>query len=312
MSNTKNIVVLCNNRMAFPAIQTLHGSNKLHTIGVVAGNEDVLSFCSLFAAQTGINLMILEKETLESQLEELFEKNTIKYVFTMTFPWKLSEKLIQKHPNRFYNFHYGLLPEMRGCDPVFESVRRQQKETGITIHAIEKEIDKGAVILKRLLPIDATITHGILCTKLSYLGQHIIPEVLTLLESNSKTVLQDETTANYYKKPTASDVCINWKNQDANTIEALVRACNPWNKGAYIQWNSWNIRVLEASPTDHNSEIKENPGTILKINEDTGLVVQCYNDTQLRINIVYTDEGFMSGHKLLAYGLQKGEQFANL
>jgi methionyl-tRNA formyltransferase len=311
MNTIRNIAVLCNNRMAFPAIQTLHGLNKLHTIAIPAGNEDVMAFCAPFASQTNINLILLEKEKLESQLEKLLENSEIKYVFTMTFPWKLSEKMIQQYPDRFFNFHYGLLPEMRGCDPVFESLRQQKKETGITIHAIEKNIDTGIVLLKKTLPINSNMTHGMLCTNLSHLGAHMLRELLEVLTADKKGTAQDEMLANYYKKPTAADVCIQWKNQDAKSVHALVSACNPWNKGAYTQWNGWNIRILEVSQTiDHNSE--HVPGTILEINENKGLIIQCSNNTQLRINTVYTDEGFMSGYKLLAYGIKNGEQFASL
>nr|WP_315222215.1 formyltransferase family protein [uncultured Flavobacterium sp.] len=312
MSMQRDIVILCNNRMAFPAMQTLYGLNKLHTIGVPVGNDEVLSFCSPFASQTGVNLILLEKEKLENQLQGLLESSEINYVFTMTFPWKLSEKIIEQYPNLFYNFHYGLLPEMRGCDPVFESIRQQKQETGITVHTIEKEIDAGNIVLKRVLPIDANVTHGMLCTSLSYLGAQIVPEVVALLQTNFKGVPQDETDANYYKKAVSGDVCIRWETQDAKSIQALVNACNPWNKGAYTQWSGWNMRILEVSPTKNVTVHSHSPGTILEINENKGLIIQCYNNTQLRINTVYTDEGFMSGYKLLAFGIKNGEQFASL
>lgn len=312
MSGIRDIIILCNNRMAFPAIHTLYSLNKLHTIGIPAGNEDVISFCSAFSNQTGINLVILEKEKIEYQLEKLVEDSNIKYVFTMTFPWKVSEKIIKKYPNRFYNFHYGLLPEMRGCDPVFEALRQQKKETGITVHAIEKDIDAGTLILKRVLPIHSDLTHGMLCTNLSHVGAQILPELLLSLQTNTQGIPQDNAIANYYKKPTATDVCIRWEDQDAKSIQALVSACNPWNKGAYTQWNGWNIRIVEVSETNNIAKHSNPPGKILEINENRGLIIQCCNNTQLCINTIYTDEGFMSGYKLLAFGIKNGDQFASL
>lgn len=312
MNTKRDIIVLCNHRMAFAAIQTIFAIGRLHTIAIPIHNEDIKDFCFAFASQTGINLILLEKEKLTIQLDELAKDTNIKYVFTMTFPWKIPAESIKQHPNLFYNFHYGLLPEMRGSDPVFESIKQQKKETGITVHIIENEIDNGAVILKKTIPIDTFVTHGLLCTNLSYLGSNIIPQVLTLLQNNTKGIQQEETLSNYYKRPAASDVCINWKKQDAKSIEALIRACNPWNKGAYSQWKGWNFRILEASLTNFKSEQPQIPGTILAIDEKNGLTIQCYNDTQLRVNIIYTDEAFMSGHKLLIFGLKNGEQLASL
>ena len=312
MNTTRDIVVLCNNRMAFPAIQTLHSLGRLHTIGVPSENEDVKAFCSVFAAKAGINLIWIEKSKLEVHLQEIIKNIGIKFIFTMTFPWKVPEEIIEKHPNLFYNFHYGLLPEMRGADPVFESIRKQKNETGISVHSIEKAIDKGKVVLKKTLPLHNDFTHGMLSTNLSYLASYMLPELFTLLHNNDKGVSQDESLARYYKKPTIADVSIQWEKQDSKSIQALVNACNPWNKGAYTQWNGLNIRLLEVSQTNTITDYPKAPGTILEINENNGLIIQCYDNTQLRINTVYTEEGFMSGHKLLAFGIKNGEQFASL
>ncbi|SHM29294.1 formyltransferase family protein [Flavobacterium chilense] len=312
MSTINDIVVLCNNRMAFPAIQALYALGRLHTIGVPIENEDVKAFCIHFASQTGINLIWIEKSKLKNQLEEIIKISNPKYIFTMTFPWKISEEIIKQHSNLFYNFHYGLLPEMRGADPVFESIKKQKKETGISVHSIDKEIDKGKIILKKTFPLHADLTHGMVCTNLSYLASHILPELLTVLHLNDEGITQDETKAQYYKKPTITDVSIQWENQDSKSIQALVNACNPWNKGAYTQWNGLNVRIVEVSQIDSSGINSKTPGTILEINENNGLIIQCYDNTQLRINTVYTDEGFMSGHKLLAFGIKNGEQFASL
>lgn len=312
MMTTPKIAVLCNNRMAIPAIQTLYGQGLLRAVGIPYNNTDALDFCTALSAQTGIPLLLFKKDTLQAQLHELITASGADYIFTMTFPWKIPADILQEYPGKFYNFHYGLLPEMRGADPVFESIRSQRAETGITVHAIENEIDKGSIILKKQIPLNKDITHGILCTNLSWLSVNILENLLLLLQKKSQGTIQDNQKARYYKRPQAADVCISWQKQDAKTIEALARACNPWNKGAYTQWNGNTIRVVEAKIIDEVPDTAYPPGTILSIDENNGLTVQCNNNTRLRIDIVYTEEGFMSGHKLLAFGVQKGSQLANL
>ncbi|MDF2934571.1 MAG: hypothetical protein K0R36_3902 [Chryseobacterium sp.] len=313
MKTTIKITVLCNNRMAIPALQALQAMGLLCAVGVPEGNTDVIDFCTMLSKQSGIPLVIMNKENFRVQIQELIVKNNPQYIFTMTFPWKVQAEILEKYPGIFYNFHYGLLPEMRGADPVFETLRSNAKETGITIHAIEDKIDTGAIILKKILPITSNMTHGILCTHLSWLGANLINELLTLLNNGFKGIKQEHLKAKYYTKPAATDVCISWQKLDAQTIECLTRACNPWNKGAYTQWNGWNIRVVETSIVE---KIKDHhldpPGTILSLNEESGLIVKCHNGTQIRLDIIYTDEGFMSGHKLSAFGLKKGSRFVNL
>lgn len=312
MTTIPKIAVLCNNRMAIPAIQTLYSMGLLRAIGTPYNNTDAIDFCRALSTQAGIPLLLFRKETLAEQIDELMTSSNADYVFTMTFPWKIPAATLQKYPDQFYNFHYGLLPEMRGADPVFESIRSQVAQTGITVHAINNEIDKGNIIVKKQIPLNQHFTHGILCTNLSWLGAEISKEVVPLLQKKNKGIVQTDKNAKYYKRPDAADVCISWQKQDAKTIEALSRACNPWNKGAYTQWNGNTIRVVEARIIDEVPDVSHPPGTILTIDEDNGLTVQCNNNTQLRIDIVYTDEGFMSGHKLLAFGVKKGSQLANL
>jgi len=298
--------------MAIPALQSLHASRQLCAMGVPENNTDIIDFCTMLSKQSGIPLIILKKEKFSAQIEELIDKIKPRYIFSMTFPWKIPSEILGRHQSIFYNFHYGLLPEMRGADPVFETIRGNAKETGITVHAIEDKIDTGSIMLKKILPVTSDMTHGILCTHLSWLGANILNELLPLLYNGFQGNKQDHSQSKYYSKPGANDVCISWQKSDAQSIEALSRACNPWNKGAYTQWNGWNIRVVEATIIEKIMDQPDLPGTILSLNKEDGLIVQCDNKTQIRIDIIYTDEGFMSGHKLSAFGLKKGSRFASL
>lgn len=311
MIKKPKIAVLCNNRMAVPALQSLHAEGRLCAVGVAEGNTDVIDFCS-WLSQSGIPLFIISKENRSVQIIKMLGTTAADYIFTMTFPWKISQEVLHDYPDTFYNFHYGLLPEMRGADPVFESLRSRAKETGITVHAIDEAIDRGAIILKKNIPLTADMTHGSLCTRLSWLGAGLLHELIVLLQAKVKGTQQDEQHARYFPKPGIADVCISWQKQDAETVEALARACNPWNKGVYTQWNGWNIRVVEATVVHGMDSYPGLPGTILSLDKEQGFIVKCNHDTHLRLDIVYTDEGFMSGHKLSAFGLKKGGQMINL
>lgn len=312
MTGPFKIAVLCNNRMAFPALQALHAAGRLCALGVPDNNVEVIDFCSMLSKQSGIPLFIMTSESCMHQIKEMMDISDADTVFTMTFPWKISAEILALYSGKFYNFHYGLLPEMRGADPVFETIRSRAGQSGITIHVIDQYIDKGAIILKKSIPVAPDMTHGALCTHLSWLGANLLNELLNLLQKNFQGTEQNEENSRYYPKPGASDVCISWEKQDAETIEALTRACNPWNKGAYTQWNGWNIRVVQATPVQNINDNTVIPGTILSLDKDNGLIVKCNDNSHLRLDIVYTDEGFMSGHKLFAFGLRQGGQFQNL
>lgn len=312
MTEPFRTAVLCNNRMAFPALQSLLAAGRLCALGVPENNVEVTEFCTMLSKQYGIPMFIMTREDCMDQISKMIKISGADAVFTMTFPWKISAEMIDLYPGTFYNFHYGLLPEMRGADPVFETIRSRAGQSGITVHAIDRYIDKGNIILQKKIPVTGDMTHGVLCTHLSWLGANLLNELLNLLQNHSEGTKQDENQARYYPKPGASDVCISWERQDAETIGALARACNPWNKGAYTQWNGWNIRIVEAAVVKNINHHTGLPGTILSLDQQNGLVVKCNHGSFLRLDIVYTDEGFMSGHKLSAFGLRPGLQFVNL
>ena len=46
----------------------------------------------------------------------------------------------------FINIHASLLPKWRGAAPIQRAILNQDKETGISIMKIEKELDPGQVM----------------------------------------------------------------------------------------------------------------------------------------------------------------------
>jgi methionyl-tRNA formyltransferase len=120
---------------------------------------------------------------------------------------------------------------------------------------------------------------------------------------------QDETKAGYYEMPKAEELTINWNEMTAEKIIRLVNACNPWNKGAGTSINEWIIGVTEAelSENTHSNELV--PGTIIACNPGDGLLVKTIDNKNLRINIIYTNEGFFSGSRLADFGIKMGMKF---
>ncbi|MBN3038382.1 MAG: hypothetical protein JW869_03070 [Candidatus Omnitrophica bacterium] len=52
-----------------------------------------------------------------------------------------------------YNIHASLLPEYKGWVASFWVLQRGEKETGVTIHRINEEIDAGSIIRQKKIPI---------------------------------------------------------------------------------------------------------------------------------------------------------------
>ena len=305
--NMLRIAVICNNRMALPSLQFLAQQRVLAGIGIPETNLEVTQDCQMLFRNSGISVHSLKHKTLLPDTQNWLGEIKANLVWLMTFPWKIPQELLNLKEVPFYNFHFGLLPQMRGVDPIFECIRRKEIETGITVHLVTPKIDDGPVLMVQKIPLNMETTHGSLCSEMAANAAHICARLLPLFEKQPSppTTPQSEENVHYYGRPGLTDVLINWDTMDSLSVSALVRACNPWNKGAYVSYKNWNFRVLSVSDYGDSQEASI-PGTIVK-GEDGSFLVHCLDRKLLKINIIYIEEGFFEGIKLFNFGVRMND-----
>lgn len=303
------LAVICNNKVALPTIQFLRESGFLHTIGVPAVNKELCSILGPFSQQAGVALKFFQKEQFEQDLNTWVVDNKPDAVLMMTWPFKIPASVLGILKYGFINFHYGLLPRYRGVNPVFEQIKRREKNGGITVHHVDEDIDNGAVILKQPIPIVPGESFAMHMDKLSYANVEVTKKLLDMMVAGHDLPAfpQDDTEAMYYKRPALTDVVIKWNEMEAEDIIALANACNPWNYGAAAIINNTTIGILDAFT--YVIEHSQIPGTIHEINEE-GMSICCKNNKVLRVPMVYTTGGFIRPIHLMKYGLNKGNRFS--
>lgn len=200
---TQKILLLCNNRMAYPSIQFLANQGLLVGIVIPSINSDVLADCTSMFQGSQTPVVSITKEQLESKIHELIETLNVTNCLVMTFPWKIPNTLLTKKKCSFYNFHFGLLPELRGVDPIFEAIRKNLQETAICVHRITDRIDKGPIVFTQKIPLNEEVTHGGLCSIFGNAATHACLQLMQHLIQNKllQEVNQNEKKANYYGKP---------------------------------------------------------------------------------------------------------------
>lgn len=97
--------------------------------------------------------------------------------------------------------------------------------------------------------------------------------------------------------------------QSAREIESLVNATNPDYGGAITLFRGQPLRILEVNAVGVNNPSEFAPGSIVHSDANYGVLVACKNIEFLRINIVQTSEGILSGFKLAGLGIAAGERF---
>lgn len=126
------------------------------------------------------------------------------------------------------NVHASILPAYRGAAPVHRAVIAGERETGVTIMRVVRELDAGPTfaIARRAIGPDETsedVERG-----LAELGAALLLDVVTAMaEGRAVETPQDHTRATYAAKVVRSESTLDWS-LPAARIHDLVRGLQPW------------------------------------------------------------------------------------
>ncbi len=132
------------------------------------------------------NIQIISKQALTNYTEQIIDflqTEKVDLIVLAGFLLKIPEKLIQAFPNRIINIHPALLPKYGGKGMygrhVHEAViKAKEKESGITVHYVNEEYDKGATILQELCKVDEHETIETLEEKIRTLEHFYFPKAV--------------------------------------------------------------------------------------------------------------------------------------
>jgi methionyl-tRNA formyltransferase len=309
MSTEVKALILCNNPIAIPAIREFLFYGKVGAIMVTRRNKEMQQLISGMTESYPVPIIIVTKNDYKEKMTEAIRELSINVGMMMTFPFIIPEEIWTIPEKGFINFHFGLLPECRGPQPILWHMLNNDREAGVTVHKVDGGIDTGEIIMQERLEISPSDTYGLLQAKLGFIAARPAANLLKILSFGTLVPSrpQDESKARYYEMPTAKELMIRWEMPAAEIIR-LINACNPWNKGAGAMINNWMIGVTEAVIAGE-TEDPATAGTIITCDEKNGLLVKTGDSKLLKITIVYLQEGFYSGYRLSEFDIQPGMCF---
>jgi len=304
------ILILSNHIAALPTINALFEKKWLEgvvTSGIQLIKNEIHDFCDL----KGIACYgIIEEKSFSEQIYDLIISTKVELVLVFGFSKKIPAQLLELPSLGFYNVHFSLLPAYRGSAPLFWQIKSGEPFTGITIHKVAERFDTGPILYQQQVLIFTEENFGALNHRLSLLAVNVINQALNqIIDGTDQLKPQEESDAFAFPPVKAHDVVINWERHTAAEIMNLVNACNPIYTGAVTLFGAQELVLVEVSPAFINDAVGHEPGTIIYADANYGLFVACKYDSFLRINIVQTTEGLLSGYKLIAMGLKVGDRF---
>lgn len=133
----------------------------------------------------GIPTVIFNKSsfTKSDRIVNLLVNQQIDYVILAGFLWLIPASLLEAFPKKIINIHPALLPKYGGKGMwghhVHEAVvANKETESGITIHLVNEEYDKGEILFQASCPVSPTDSPADVAAKIQQLEHVHFPRVV--------------------------------------------------------------------------------------------------------------------------------------
>ncbi|MPA79346.1 methionyl-tRNA formyltransferase [Campylobacter coli] len=194
-------------------------------------------------------------------LNEL-QKYSNDLLVSMSFDQIFKDEILKLYSKKIINCHAGKLPFYRGRNILNWALINDEKEFGITVHFIDKDIDTGDIILQKTYEIKDSDDYTTLLNLCYRECANLLYESLILFLKNEVKSYKQVGDGFYYPKRKKGDEIINWT-QNTREIFNFIRALNAKDLGASAFIKEKEIKI-------YKSEIyKENLSCPLPIGEIT-------------------------------------------
>lgn len=302
------IGIISDSDSLIPLVYTLAVQKLQVCIYFVPSNDSFINQkVRAFAKQ--INLAITEERNKDRDLYIWLNKNTFDVSFIIGY--KHFIKMDKLHYNtQLFNIHFSPLPSFRGPTPVFWQLKQGVEKLGLCIHRLSDKFDAGEVVW-----IKDTMNYEYFNCKLAtqLLSQLCVEGALSVVRliTNGMPVPaidRSHIKPTCQKRPGLIDVLINWQEMDAVEICNLIRACNPWNKGAITSFKGQEVKLMDALVVKHDRGEADKAGTVVKCDMD--FFVQCRDNRLIKINMLFFQDSYIASYQCSSMGFHKGDCFS--
>ena len=256
------------------------------------------------ALEAGLPIYQPEKLSGSQELEDLLALGADGIV-TAAFGQFLPSRLLEAMKFSV-NVHASLLPKYRGGAPIHYAIMNGDKEAGVTIMEMVKEMDAGDMISSRAIPILEEDNVGTLFEKLALVGRDLLLETLpAYLAGELKPQPQDPQQVTFSPNIKPEEERLDWTRTNRELFNQ-VRGMYPWPV-AHTLWKGERFKIYQAKPYEGQGQ----PGTILALHKNE--IVVATGEGALALTLVQP-----AGKPKMAVGdflnglgrqLQVGDQF---
>jgi phosphoribosylglycinamide formyltransferase-1 len=123
---------------------------------VISNKEDAGGIAT--ARQRGLNTLVIPSKTRPREEHDrdvvaALKENNVDLVCLAGYMRLLSPWFVQQFPQRILNIHPSLLPSFPGLEAQEQAFAYGVKVSGCTVHFVDEELDHGAIIVQKTVPV---------------------------------------------------------------------------------------------------------------------------------------------------------------
>ncbi len=156
----KNLGILLSGRGSnFEAIAANVSAGRIPDapIAVVISNKPDAGGLEI-ARRLGLTTLVIpskgkEREDHDREVVTALKKHKVDLICLAGYMRLLSPWFVQQFPHRILNIHPSLLPAFPGLEAQEQAYAYGVKVTGCTVHFVDEELDHGAIIVQKAIPV---------------------------------------------------------------------------------------------------------------------------------------------------------------
>jgi len=240
-------------------------------------------------------LPLIQPEKLKVSDLERFDADLL---IVVAYGQILRQSVLDYPKHGCINVHGSLLPRWRGAAPIQRAILEGDSETGICIIQMDKGLDTGNILARRVQKLDQKLCSADLIKSMPELGVKALAEVLDQISKNTLSpIVQTEDGACYAHKIEKKEANCPWQLSNVQ-IHRMIRAFNP-EPICFTYLTDLRVKIYEASLHFDSSAMGE-PGEILDVSKK-GILVACGEGSILlkRIQLPLGKGSILNGSDIL-------------
>ncbi len=244
---------------AVPTLRALVGAGHEVVLAVSQpdkpiGREGVVAATPVKAAAIELGIPVVQPVTLKRNEELRAELTALApdCIVVVAYGRILPQWILDLPRLGCVNAHGSLLPRWRGAAPIQWAIASGDAETGVTTMQMDAGLDTGAMLLKRVVPVEPETTAVGLFGQLAEVSAELVVETLERMQSGGiSAVPQENDAATLAPLLTREDGRIDWS-RTATEIDRRFRGFQPW-PGAWTTLRGKKLIVhgmIPATPAD--------------------------------------------------------------